>query len=101
MGRSYAYKWIGETYPGTSAPAVRRAVTKLLEEGFIVHGKTKARFKLTDEGKAKFFAPKPKKKKKKKVQEKKKEEKSLRRRLQKNPVRKKLQRRVRRQTRRA
>merc|ERR1712050_262033 len=63
VSRPYCYKWIGDTYPGTSLSAVRRAVSKMVEEGLIVHGKTKARFKLTDEGKAKFFAPKPKKKK--------------------------------------
>merc|ERR1712193_132390 len=62
LSRSYAYKWIGEHYPGTSVSAVRRAVTKSLAEGYIKHGKTNARFLLTDEGKAKFF-PKPKKKK--------------------------------------
>merc|ERR1712241_540248 len=76
LSRSYAYKWIGEHYPGTSVSAVRRAVTKSLAEGYIKHGKTNARFLLTDEGKAKFF-PKPKKKKtakkpKKKVKKKKK-----------------------------
>merc|ERR1712217_975649 len=74
LSRQYIYKWIGDHYPGTSLAAVRRAVTKCIAEGYIAHGVTNARFKLTKEGTAKFFAPKkktPKKKKKKTVKKKK------------------------------
>merc|ERR1712198_23925 len=66
LSRSYLYKWIGENYSGTSVSAVRRAITKGLEEGTIKHGKTNARFLLTDEGRAKW-APKKKKAAKKKT----------------------------------
>merc|ERR1712062_193939 len=62
LSRQYIYKWIGDNYPGTSVAAVRRAVSKCISEGYIAHGVTNARFKLTKEGQAKFFA-KPKKKK--------------------------------------
>merc|ERR1711879_541591 len=61
LSRQYLYKWIGDNYSGTSISAVRRAITKGLEEGTIKHGKSKSRFMLTDAGKAKW-APKPKKK---------------------------------------
>merc|ERR1712178_515440 len=61
LSRQYIYKWIGDHYPGTSLAAVRRAVTKCIAEGYIAHGVTNARFKLTKEGAAKYFAPKKKK----------------------------------------
>merc|ERR1711881_574907 len=57
LSRPYLYKWIGDNYSGTSISAVRRAITKGMEEGTIKHGKTKSRFMLTDAGKAKW-APK-------------------------------------------
>jgi len=65
LSRAYLYKWIGENYSGTSVSAVRRAITKGLEEGTIKHGKTSSRFLLTDEGRTKW-APKKKKAAKKK-----------------------------------
>jgi len=64
LSRQYLYKWIGDNYSGTSISAVRRAITKGMEEGSIKHGKSKSRFMLTDEGKAKW-APKKKPAKKK------------------------------------
>merc|ERR1711879_877569 len=83
LSRQYIYKWIGDHYPGTSLAAVRRAVTKCIAEGYIAHGVTNARFKLTKEGTAKFFAPKKKKpakkakKAKKKTPKKKKKKKTV------------------------
>merc|ERR1712109_401003 len=67
LSRTYVYKWIGDHYSGTSISAVRRAITKGLEEGTIKHGKTNARFLLTDAGREKFFPKKKKKAPKKKA----------------------------------
>lgn len=71
VSRATIYKYIGDNYPGTSMSAVRRAIQKNLDNGYLQHGSTKARFKLTDAGKdslkPKKKAKKPKKKKSKKV----------------------------------
>ena len=61
--RTALYAAIGNSHPGTSVAAVRRAIHKMFDTGLLVHGATKMRFKLTDKGKE---ALKPKKKKKKK-----------------------------------
>merc|ERR1712083_784232 len=59
--RPAIYSAIGNAHPGTSIAAVRRAIAKAIDEGMLVYGASKQRFKLTDKAKE---AMKPKKKKK-------------------------------------
>merc|ERR1711953_62652 len=70
VSRSFIYKHIGDNHSGTSVAAVRRAISKAVDDGLLEVGATKQRFKLTDAGKKKIAPPKPKKKKKKKAKKK-------------------------------
>ena len=91
ISRTYIYKWIGDNFSGTSQAAVRRAITKGIEEGVFKYGDNKMRFVLTDEGRTKF-GPKPKKKKPKKkkpTKKKKPKKKKKKKTKKKKPVKKK------------
>lgn len=88
LSRQYLYKWIGDNYSGTSISAVRRAITKGMEEGTIKHGKSKSRFQLTDAGKTKW-APKKKPAKKKPAKKPKKASKKKKKKVKKASKKKK------------
>merc|ERR1711959_118898 len=51
VSRSRIYQEIGKKYPGTLLAAARRAIQKALDEGILIYGETRARFKLTEKGK--------------------------------------------------
>merc|ERR1712156_1146314 len=67
--RQVVYNKLGELFPGMQMTLANKAIKKHVEDGNLKHGSTKARFKLTDQGKEyskEYFKKKEGKDKKKK-----------------------------------
>merc|ERR1712187_453727 len=93
FSRSALYNEIGNAHPGTSVAAVRRAIAKAVDDGMLVHGSSKARFKITDKAKE-SMKPKPKKKPAKKKNPAKKKKKTKKKKPAKKKASKKKAKKV-------